>query len=187
MFRHLQTLYGLGTRTGLTDRELLERFRSANQTGDHEGAELVLAALIERHAAMVWGVCQALVRDPHDAEDAFQATFLILVREAGFLRIRKTLESWLYVVAYRTGLRIRSAVARQRTIERQAAGRRGEAVDRPGPDEREGLDDEVLAIIHSEIVRLPGPSRAVVVLCDLEGLGYREKEKKGPSPINVVV
>jgi RNA polymerase sigma factor (sigma-70 family) len=174
VLRHLQTLYDVGTLTGLTDQELLARFQSANQDGDRAGAELVLAALIERHAAMVWGVCRALVRDPHDAEDAFQATFLILVRKAGRLRIRETLGSWLYVVAYRTGLGIRSAASRRRTFERAAAGSRAEATDPSATRESEGFDHDVLAVIHSEIMRLPGPSRAVVVLCDLEGVSYRE-------------
>jgi RNA polymerase sigma factor (sigma-70 family) len=174
VLRHLRTLYGAGTLTGLTDQDLLARFQSANEDGDRAVAELVLAALIERHAAMVWGVCRAVVRDPQDAEDAFQATFLILVRKAGHLRIRETLGSWLYVVAYRTALNIRSAASRRRTFERAAAGSRAEATDPSVTHESEGLDHDVLAVIHSEIMRLPGPSRAVIVLCDLEGVSYRE-------------
>ncbi len=186
VLRHLQALYDVGTLTGLSDRELLERFQSANRDGDREGAEVVLAALIERHAAMVWTVCRALIRDPHDAEDAFQATFLLLVRKAGSLHIRETLGSWLYVVAYRTGLSIRSAVARQRSIDRAAARSRSEATDSPVADEPDGLTGDDLAIIHAEIMRLPGPSRAIVVLCDLEGLSYRQASRRLNLPLGTI-
>ncbi len=172
--------------TGLTDQELLARFQSASRDGDREGAEFVLGTLIERHAAMVWGVCRGLVRDPSDAEDAFQATFLILVRKAGSIRIRESLGSWLYVVACRAALSIRSAAARQRKLDRAAARSRAESIDRPETGESEGLDRDVLAVIHSEIMRLPRASRAVVVLCDLEGLSYREAAGRLNLPLGTL-
>jgi RNA polymerase sigma factor (sigma-70 family) len=186
VLRDLRTLYHVGILTGLTDRELLERFQSANQGGDREGAELVLAALIERHAPMVWSVCRAHVCDPHDAEDAFQATFLILVRKAGSLRLRETLGSWLYVVAHRTALSIRSAAARRRAVERAAAVERSESTNSPGLERSPDLDEDDLAIIHTEILRLPAPARTVLLLCDLEGLSYRQAAERLNLPLGTI-
>jgi len=186
LLRHLQTLYGVGTLIGLSDRQLLERFHESNDEGDRAGAELALSTLVERHAAMVWGVCRSLVRDANDAEDAFQATFLILVRKADSLRIRETIGPWLHVVAYRAALSTRSAAARHRAVERAAAGLREEAIGQPDRDQAEGLDDDLSARIHREIRRLPGPSRAVVVLCDLEGLSYREAAGRLNLPLGTL-
>ena len=78
ILRQLRTLYNIGTIGDLTDGQLLERFA----TDVDEVAELAFSALVERHEAMVWRVCLAIVRDEHEAEDAFQATFLVLVRKA---------------------------------------------------------------------------------------------------------
>ena len=78
VLRDLRVLYDVGSSVGLTDRQLLERFQSASRVDDHDVAESALTALVERHSAMVWNVCRSLIGDRHDAEDAFQATFLIL-------------------------------------------------------------------------------------------------------------
>ena len=85
ILRQLRTLYNLGAIRDLTDGQLLERFA----TEANELAELAFSALVERHEAMVWSVCLAIVRDDHDAEDAFQATFLVLVRKARTLWVRE--------------------------------------------------------------------------------------------------
>ena len=186
MLRYLQALYGDGTLSGLTDRQLLERFRSANREQDHDDAELAFTTMVHRHAAMVWRVCRSLVRDAHDAEDAFQATFLILVRKAESLRVRETLGPWLYVVAYRTGLSTRSSSARRREVERSAAVLRGEAVERTDRDEVVGFDQDLAAAIHAQIMRLPEASRAVVVLCDFEGLSYLEAARQLDLPLGTL-
>ena len=93
--RDLEALHGVDTLGGLTDRQLLERFREANRAGDRLGAEAAFEAIVEQHGPLVWRVCRSPVQNPHDAEDAFRATFLILVRKAGALRLRATLGAWL--------------------------------------------------------------------------------------------
>src|SRR5690348_5256374 len=95
--RHVRTLFHLGTVGSLTDRQLLER--SAGEGAD--AAELPFAALVERHGPMVLRVCRSVLRDPHDAHDAFQATFLVLLRRAGSLWVRDSIGPWLHQVAYR--------------------------------------------------------------------------------------
>ena len=87
MLRDLGVLYGVGSSVGLTDRQLLERFQSASRVDDRDLAESALTVLVERHSAMVWNVCRSLIRDRHEVEDAFQATFLILIRKAGSLLV----------------------------------------------------------------------------------------------------
>jgi Sigma-70 region 2 len=119
---HLRLLFEAGTVTGVSDRELLERFVSRRD-------ELAFTALVERHGPMVGQVCHAVLRDRHDAQDAFQAAFLVLARSAGSIRRRDSLASWLYGVALRVAARARTASARRRAHERNwppgAASRRG--------------------------------------------------------------
>ena len=127
----LRVLFDAGTATGLTDGQLLERFA----TRGGESAELAFAALVERHGPMVWRVCRSILRDEHDAEDAFQATFLVLVRRAGAIRKRDSVASWLFGVASRVAARARADAARRRRHEREAAARaarsRGDADEEP--------------------------------------------------------
>src|SRR5262245_5721186 len=96
----------------LTDQKLLEDFI-------HCRDESALAVLVHRHAAMVWGVCRRVLRDYHDAEDAFQATFLVLVRKASSIASRALLANWLYGVAHQTALNVQTIVTRRRGRERQ--------------------------------------------------------------------
>src|SRR5262249_21369492 len=96
-------LFDAGTAAGWTDGQLLERF--ATHGGD--SAELAFAALVERHGPMVWRVCRAILDDEHEAEDAFQATFLVLVRKTGSLWVRDSLGPWLHRVARRAAVRAR--------------------------------------------------------------------------------
>jgi RNA polymerase sigma factor (sigma-70 family) len=185
MLRDLRLMYSVGTLAGLTDRSLIESFRSANREGDPVRAEAALSAVIDRHAAMVWNVCRSVIRDVHDAEDAFQATFLILVRKADSLRVVETLGPWLHVVAYRTALGVRASTARRRDVERSAAIHReaeGVGASVAGTDS----PAEVGAAIHAEIMRLPEPFRVVVILCDLEGLGYQEAAQRLELPLGTV-
>src|SRR4051812_24298687 len=95
--RELQVLFRGGTTSGLTDRQLLERFADRRD----EMAEAAFAALVDRHGAMVWGVCQRLLRDPADVSDAFQATFLVLARRAGSIQVDNSVGPWLYGVGVR--------------------------------------------------------------------------------------
>src|SRR5690349_3686545 len=117
--RHLRTLFNVGTVASLTDAELLGRFVA----GSGEAGELAFAALLERHGPMVWRVCRRVLRDAHQAEDAFQATFLVLVRKAGAVHHRDSLASWLHGVALKVAHSARVAALRRRFHE----CRKGEA------------------------------------------------------------
>src|SRR5437660_12922400 len=97
---------------GLTDGQLLHDYLSRHE-------EAALAALVRRHGPMVWGVCRRVLRSYHDAEDAFQATFLVLVRRAASIVPREMVANWLHGVAYQSALQARRTLARRRARERQ--------------------------------------------------------------------
>src|SRR5262245_13860587 len=160
---HLHTLFNLGAIRELSDGQLLERF--ATQPG--EAAELAFAVLVERHGPMVLRVCRSLLPGLHDAQDAFQATFLVLVKKARALWVHDSLGPWLHQVACRTALCARRAAARRRRHERSAAA----AVMRDRHAEPLG---ELEWAIHEEIDRLPESIRAPVVLCDLCGRTHEQ-------------
>jgi RNA polymerase sigma factor (sigma-70 family) len=123
--------------------------------------ESAFEALVRRHGPMVLGVCRRILGSSHDAEDAFQAVFLVLTLKASSIRPRKMVGNWLYGVAFRTALEARKTGARRRVKERQYGETRQ-------PDSGEGMDEELLAILDQELNRLPDRYRAVLVLCDLE-------------------
>ena len=106
----IQRLFGRGTVSGLSEGQLLARF-----VGDRD--EVAFEAIVSRHGPMVLGICRRLLDDPHDVEDAFQATFLVLVRRAGSLRDRDLLANWLYGVALRVATRCRRDRSRRRVRE----------------------------------------------------------------------
>src|SRR5947209_10472064 len=108
VLRHLRKLVG-GCAGADSDGRLLERFLAGRD-------EAAFAALVARHGPMVWGVCRRLLRDGHDAEDAFQATFLVLVRRARSLDRRGSLAAWLHAVAGRVALRARAGRGRERAL-----------------------------------------------------------------------
>jgi RNA polymerase sigma factor (sigma-70 family) len=157
--QRLETLLNEGAFGGLSDAELLERFTSRRDAA----AEQAFAALVDRHGPMVLRVCRAVLRDAHDAHDAFQATFLVLVRKARGLWVRESLGPWLHQVAQRTACRARTVAARRRWHERMAASLATEATNTPEVD-------HVAEIVHAEVGRLSERYRAVVVLCLMEGL-----------------
>ena len=117
-----------GTIGWLTDEQLLERFTFC----DAEAAELAFAALVERHGPMVLRVCQSVLRERHDAEDAFQATFLILVRKAASIRKRSSVVSWLHGVALRVACCQKGATVRRRRHERSVNERPVASADERG-------------------------------------------------------
>src|SRR5262249_23554150 len=109
--------------TGSTDGELLECYLGRRD-------EAAFEALVRRHGPMVLGGCRRILRNEADAEDAFQATFLVLVRKAGAIRCRGQLGNWLYGVAHNTALKARAMIRKRRTKEREAgAAPKAEAVD----------------------------------------------------------
>ncbi len=167
--RQLERLFGVGTAGGLSDAELLGRFAAVDV--DDEAAGAAFEAIVARHGPMVLRVCRRILRDAHAAEDAFQATFLVLARRARTLGERELLGNWLYGVALRTSRKARIAAARRTARDRMAAGRRPEAIVEPEADE---CAAEPSRVLHEEIGRLPGSYRAAVVACYLEGLTQAE-------------
>ncbi len=146
---------------GESDGELLTRFTSG-------GDEAAFEMLVRRHGAMVLGVCRRVLgRHVHDAEDAFQAAFLILARKADSVVRGESLGCWLHRVAHRVALEARAAAARRRAREKPLAAAPDPAVDPPEPPDWRPLLDE-------ELARLPERFRAAVILCELEGLPRRE-------------
>jgi RNA polymerase sigma factor (sigma-70 family) len=145
---------------GRSDGQLLESYIRSRE-------EAAFAALVQRHGPMVWGVCRRALGSHQDAEDAFQATFLVLVRKAASVRPRDMVGNWLYGVAHQTALKARATTARRRAREKQVAAM-------PEPALEQQLWDDLLPLLDQELSRLPDRYRAVIVLCDLEGKTRRE-------------
>src|SRR5262249_36198375 len=139
-----------------TDDELLARFRARHD-------ETAFAELMRRHGPMVLGVCRRILQDPNDADDAFQATFLVLVKRAGSLGVIHSVGDWLHGVAVRTALRARIEASKRRHREREAA------VMPPSESSDEFLWSDLRPVLDEEIQRLPARYRAAFVLCDREG------------------
>ena len=115
--RPLRVLFEVGAVGGLSDSSLLDRYLEA----DGPGAEHAFSSLVERHGPMVLATCLDLLGDPHEAEDAFQATFLVLSRRAEALWVRDSIGPWLFSVALRVSRHSRAAAARRRAPLRAAA------------------------------------------------------------------
>jgi RNA polymerase sigma factor (sigma-70 family) len=145
---------------GLTDAHLLERFLARRDEG-------AFAALVARHGPMVLGVCRRVLGNHHDAEDAFQAAFLVLARRAAALRPRAALGPWLYGVAFRTALGAAATRNRRRSRERQVR-------DMPHPEVAPADLLDWQPLLDRELSRLSERYRAAVVLCDLEGKTRKE-------------
>jgi RNA polymerase sigma-70 factor (ECF subfamily) len=157
--RHLRTVARQDRGAPVGDAELLERFIVHR---DEEAFEL----LVRRHGPMVLGVCKRVLANETDAEDAFQATFLVLVRKAASIVPRTQVGNWLHGVAHKTALKARAMNRRRRVKEREGAAR-----CRGAPDDTWQL---LLELLDAELGALPEKYRAPIVLCDLEGLSYRE-------------
>jgi RNA polymerase sigma factor (sigma-70 family) len=156
VLRHLHRLTSERASGDLSDGELLERFRAGRE-------EAAFAVLVQRHGPMVLGLCRRLLDDANLAEDAFQATFLVLVRRAGAIRKQASLASWLYGVARRVAAKARTREAQRRTREREIA-------DMPDAAPHDETDwNELRAALDEELGRLPEKYRAPVVLCYLQG------------------
>ena len=145
---------------------LLRRYADRRAEAGEVGAEAAFAALVDRHGQMVWGVCRRVLGRSHEAEDAFQATFLILARRASAVRVDDSLGRWLHGVAWRVATRARLDGLQRLARERRAAT--GERWSH-GPDPER---DELLSALDEELGRLPEKYRSPMVLCHLEGLTY---------------
>ena len=164
VLRHLNTLFHCGAAGQLSDAELLEGFVA----GRDETAEAAFAALVERHGVMVLGVCRRVLANRDEAEDAFQATFLVLARKAAAIARREQLASWLHGVARRAALDARARATRQKAREK----RLGAMLPAEQPDQT--LASELRAVLDEELARLPERHRTAILLCELEGLSRRE-------------
>jgi RNA polymerase sigma factor (sigma-70 family) len=156
VLRHLHRLVPPHGVDHSPDRQLLERFLACRD-------EAAFAALVRRHGAMVLGVGRRLLHDAHAAEDVFQATFLILARNAASIRKRQAVGSWLYGVAYRVAVRARRAAETRRGRERHAP------TLPPADPAVEVTWRELGMVVDEELRRLPERYRAPLVLCVLEG------------------
>ena len=169
----IKALFETGSLGGLSDGQLLDRFVERRE-------EAVIEAIVCRHGPMVWGVCRRVLRDHHDAEDAFQATFFILARKAASVMIREKLGNWLYGVAFQTAMKARAIRAKRRARERCVPETpEPEAVSR----ERQ---DELTDLVDGELSRLPEKYRTPIVLCELEGKSHREAAEQLGWPIGTV-
>jgi RNA polymerase sigma-70 factor (ECF subfamily) len=145
---------------GVSDRDLLGRFVATKD-------ETSFAALARRHGPMVLGVCRRVLRNHHDAEDAFQATFLVLAKKAAALVVGESLGCWLYGVAYRTALEAHAMRTRRRTHEKQVK-------NLPHPTTMPAEVQDWRPVLDRELSLLPKKYREAVVLCYLEGCPRRE-------------
>ena len=159
--RELRQVFNVGAVGTMSDAELLEWFLSDREIA----GETAFEELMNRHGPMVFGVCRRVLHDRHDAEDAYQAVFLVLAKRAGSIRRQDSLASWLFGVAHRVASKARCRAARRRAVDLKAAERGGEDYLPP----EAATDWEFL---HHEVDRLPDRLRAPLVLCHLEGLTY---------------
>lgn len=156
LLSHLRSLADKQASAALPDHQLLEAFRSQH-------SETAFAALLRRHGPMVWSVCRRVLGNHHDAEDAFQAVFLVFVRKAASIRKQESVSSFLHGIAYHIADKLK------RTEVRRAARERTQA--RPPFDDP--CDDitwrELRSVLDEELTKLPEQHRAPLVLCYLEG------------------
>jgi len=172
VLRHLRRLIGPGHAAVQSDGQLLQRFVA-------ERDEAAFTELVQRHGPLVLGVCRRVLGDAHEADDVFQATFLVLTRKARALNQWGSLGNWLYTVAYRLALRARANVARRRAQERQVE-------DMPHPAAQEEAWRELQPVLDTEVNRLPAKYRAPVVLCYLEGRTNEEAARELGWPAGTV-
>lgn len=156
VLQHIRQLAAARGSSSLPDRQMLEHFVIHRD-------DAAFASLVERHGPMVLSVCQRVLRNTHDAEDACQATFLVLARKAASIRQAASLASWLHGVAYRLATKLKADLARRHAPQRPL-------VDQPHAD---GVEDltwrEARVILDQELNCLPEKYRAPLVLCYLEG------------------
>jgi RNA polymerase sigma factor (sigma-70 family) len=177
LLRHIRGLAAAERPGQPPDAELLARFTKAR-----EGA--AFEALVRRHGALVLGVCRRVLGNAHDAEDAFQATFLTLARSAATIRKQDSLGSWLYGVAYRVAVTAREQLATRRRHERRAETK---AETKAATDPlAEVTGRELVAVLDEELARLPERCRVPLVHCYLEGLTCDEAARASGWPVRTL-
>ena len=164
--RQIRGLFEAGTVAGLTDGQLLDRYLTRRD-------ESAFAALVMRHGPMVLGVCRAVLRGSPEVEDAFQATFLVLIRKASTIRGRDAVGGWLYRVAHRVAVQAGRDRSRKDRREHPA----GDLPDDIVAGES-AADDDWRGTLHEELARLPERLRQPVVLCYLEGRTHAQAARE---------
>jgi RNA polymerase sigma factor (sigma-70 family) len=165
----LRRLVRSGGQGDSPDSQLVDRFTTCRD-------ESAFEALLQRHGPLVWGVCRRRLKDAHLAEDAFQATFLVLAREAHTIRNRQSLGSWLYAVANRVALRTRSVSIRLEQQHQQETAMQG-------PDAvTELIRRELRPVLDEELERLPEKYRSPLILCHLQGKTHEQAARELGCP-----
>jgi RNA polymerase sigma factor (sigma-70 family) len=170
VYQQIDRLYRDGTLSGLSDSQLLDRYLTL-------GDDAAFEAIVNRHGPMVLGLCKRVLRDPRDIEDAFQASFLILVRKAPSIRDRGRLSNWLFGVAYRVARRARTNTLRRRDREVAVAN-----FDAPSTPETAVVGEE----LDQELGRLPRKYRMPLILCYLEGHTHDQAAEELACPVGTV-
>jgi RNA polymerase sigma factor (sigma-70 family) len=165
VIHHLRQIARAHMDAGMTDGELLESFVS-------RGDEAAFQTLLRRHGPMVLGVCRRVLHSYHDAEDAFQATFLVLVRKASSVKPSNMVANWLHGVAYRTALKARAVLGKRQVREQPL-------VEVPEPDAgRQELWSDLQAVLDQELCRLPDKYRMPLILSDIQGRSIKEMTRQ---------
>jgi RNA polymerase sigma factor (sigma-70 family) len=179
LHQDLALIFGGGAASALSDGQLLDRFLGpAGET-----SEQAFEALVTRHGPMVLRVCQQVVGNRHDAEDAFQAVFLVLARSGGSVRRQESVASWLYGVSLRVAARFRKGQIRRR-VEQQTDDDL-DAVEAPVLDGAARWNESA-EIVHQEVGRLAEKYRAPIVLCYLEGFTHDQAAARLKWPVGTV-
>jgi RNA polymerase sigma factor (sigma-70 family) len=160
--KHLRLAVLAAGEADLTDGQLLDAFVSRRD-------EAAVAALVRRHGPMVWGTVRRILRNDPDAEDAFQATFLVLVRKAASVRPREMVGNWLHGVARRTALKAKAVAAKRQAREKHVSAMPEPAAPAP-PD----LWHDLQPLLDQELSRLPDKYRVAIILCDLQGKARKQ-------------
>ncbi len=179
--KQIESLFRTGTAGGLTDGQLLERY--LEHRGDE--AEMAFAALVDRHGAMVLRLCRQILRGEEDAEDAAQATFLVLARRARTIGRRESIACWLHGVALRVAANARVAAIRRRARELRGGEMRtaGQVVD----SEVSAIEShEDWATLHDELGALPRFFREPLILCYLDGFSQKQAAAELRCPLGTI-
>jgi RNA polymerase sigma factor (sigma-70 family) len=178
--RGLQSALNVGA-DELSDEYLLDRFLNAVESESQKA----FGTLVERHGPMVLGICRHVLHTHHDAEDAFQATFLVLARKAGSIRNGRVLAGWLHEVAHRIAIKARASAARRRTLEKEGVAMSPEAIE-PDNQDAAAAWNELRPVLHAEVAMLPDRYRIPVILSYLEGKTNEEVAKLLRWPVGTV-
>src|SRR6516225_7794703 len=167
VLRHIHKLVAVHEAGQLKDHQLLERFAAGRD-------EQAFATPLQRHGPMVLGVCRRVLHHLHDAEDAFQATFLILARKAGSIRRSESVGGWLHQVAYHLAVKARASAARRASgLNPEACNKQGDLMASADPMAA-ATWQEVRTLLDAELQQLPDNYRDALVLCYLEGKTHEE-------------